>query len=236
MRVISSVIVHGNKAVQSVEWQIARPLGSVRSVLEAMDRYELDEILLLNARRDSVGDEDFAFLAEMRDADIMTPLAVGGGVRTFARFEEIYRYGIERVCLTSALLLEQRALLQRIQSVIGLQGVVGFLPYKSIEGEVWVFNPAANGFTKLTSSMLSFFDEFCDEIIFHNVLEDGRRSSLDPQVLLDSIAVEKAGVILSGGIKVDQITEMKARYAGAASAIAIENCLSFYEQPLKMEL
>lgn len=236
MRVISSVVVSNNRAVQSVGWNITRPLGSIRSVLESMDRYELDEIILLNALRGVSGQEDFGYLAELSESDIMTPLTLGGGIRSLQSFEDVYQHGLERVCLSSSVIDEDDLLLTAISQIIGKQGVVAYIPYLIVEGDYLVFHSENNSYKELSPTLISFIDKYCDEVVLHDVSVDGKKTNADYDLLLSKMSFNSAGVILSGGITIDDVLGIKEKYSDSISAIAIENCLSFYEQPLKMEL
>jgi len=225
MRIIGSIVVHGNKAVQSIAWDISRPLGSVSSVLKCLDRYCVDEILLIRPCRGTRGKAPFD--SSVFETPIFTPLTVGGGISSYRDFEEIYRAGCERVCLSSAVIEKDRSLLNEISKTIGRQGVVAFLPIKVVDGKAFLFNSRKNGFVDFDPQVIAFCDQYCDEIVLHDVLADGLQGKFDMQIL-KYIDTKECGVILSGGITKENITQLAD--IKSIQGVAIENYLCFSEQ------
>jgi imidazole glycerol phosphate synthase subunit HisF len=94
-------------------------------VLEELDRWEVDEIVVLDISRR--GQIDPQVLAAISDARIRTPLVYGGGVRRQADIFDLLEVGCERFVLES-LLLDSPSTVKSLGRVFGSQALIGSVP------------------------------------------------------------------------------------------------------------
>ena len=59
MRIGSSIILRCGKAVQSYNWKLLKPFGSLKSILKHLDDFQCDEIAILRYVREKHEMHDF---------------------------------------------------------------------------------------------------------------------------------------------------------------------------------
>jgi cyclase len=142
-RLIGMVAVRDGRAVKSYGYARWQPAGGIRSALLNLDRWGVDEIVLVDVSRRP--DVDPRVLAELGRTRLTTPLTYGGGIRTLADVRAVLAVGADRI-LTESLMWSAPAEIVRIAEVIGGQAIVASLPVVVAEdGDVTVWSPTAPG-------------------------------------------------------------------------------------------
>jgi cyclase len=127
---------HGKRLVAVLNWRegglvksnahsLWRPSLRLDAALRVLDRWQVDEIVLLDISRTSSLDGEM--LEELSAVSLSTPLAVGGGIRSREDVERALQAGADRVVLES-LLLDDDSRVREIIDLMGRQGVIGSLP------------------------------------------------------------------------------------------------------------
>ena len=99
-RVIGTIIVRDGWAVQSFSYKNYLPIGKPRCLVENLDRWGADEIIILSIDRSrhKLG-PDIKTLKDIAAEGIKTPLIYGGGIFDAETANEVIRCGADRIVL-----------------------------------------------------------------------------------------------------------------------------------------
>lgn len=100
-RVLPCLLLRGSGFVKTVKFDKPKYLGDPRNIVKIFNDKEVDEFVLLDitATKESRG-PNMSLLAEIVN-EAFVPLGYGGGVRTLAQVEALFKLGVEKVCINS---------------------------------------------------------------------------------------------------------------------------------------
>ena len=104
-RVVGVLVVKNGWVVQSIQFKRFLPIGSVDIAVEYMDRWGIDEILILDISASSKQLPNFKMI-ESASAFSQTPLTVGGGITSLSDIESLLRAGADKISINSQLFLK----------------------------------------------------------------------------------------------------------------------------------
>ena len=127
-RIIGTVIVKENKAVQSISYNKYLPLGNPEIIVENLDRWNLDEILLIDidASINKLG-PNINLLKKIAKKKIMTPLCYAGGIQSNAHALDVVSNGADRIGLDNLFRVNLKAV-NEINNSLGKQAIIRLLP------------------------------------------------------------------------------------------------------------
>jgi cyclase len=217
-RVIGLLTVRDGTLVKSYGYESWRPAGRLRSALRNLDRWSVDEIVVLDISRRAGLDP--RVLHEIAAAKVATPLAYGGGIRSVAEVGTLLGLGCDRFVLET-LLFTDPAEVRRIADVTGRQALIGSLPLWLVEGEVRLWRPG--GYEALSVRRSELHESPVSEFLVTSVPSQGRAGTF-PAALLEHLDwLPNASVIVHGGLDWDGARAALAHRLG--TAVALGNCL-----------
>jgi imidazole glycerol-phosphate synthase subunit HisF len=133
-RLIATLTVRDGRLVKSYGYASTRPAGDLRTALRTLDRWSADEILVLDiSRRPSL---DPVVLDAIARAEISTPLAYGGGIRSPEDLLRLMELGCDRFVVES-LLFAASPVLDQLCDLAGRQALIGCVPLRKNAGGIW---------------------------------------------------------------------------------------------------
>lgn len=133
-RIIGVVTVRQGWAVQSFGYRRYLPLGRPEVLVENLDRWGADEILLQCIDRSSAGlGPDMALLDRIGKAGLSTPLIYGGGIRSAQDAVDCVNAAADRVAV-DALIHDGIDKVARAGAQLGNQAIIGALPLSINDG------------------------------------------------------------------------------------------------------
>ena len=137
-RLIGVVTVKDGWAVQSFGYDRYLPLGKPECLVENLDRWGADEILIqVIDRSQNRSGPDFQLIDKLGKLGLETPLIYAGGVRSVADGVEIIQMGADRI-IVDTLLHNDLAVVHDLYSQLGGQALIGSIPLSwSISGIKW---------------------------------------------------------------------------------------------------
>lgn len=133
-RLVGVVAVKDGQVVKSYGYRFWRPAGRLRTALMNLDRWLVDEILVLDiSRNDQV---DPRIVAEIRASRISTPLTYGGGIRSHEDVDCLFAAGCERFVLET-MLFRFPERVAKLADKVGAQALIASLPLPSTSGGCW---------------------------------------------------------------------------------------------------
>jgi len=137
-RIIGVVTVLDGWAVQSFGYRRHLPMGKVECVVENLDRWGADEILVLAIDRSRRGlGPDFETLRRLAGLNLATPLIYGGGIRSVEDGVTAVQAGADRLCIDALLRDDFQASLD-LGEQLGAQALIAALPLSAgADGPLW---------------------------------------------------------------------------------------------------
>lgn len=205
-RLMGVIPIRDGQVVKSVGYERWFPAGTITTALRNLDRWSVDEIVLLDVSRRAGIDE--RVLHELQSVIIRTPLTFGGGIRTVMDVTRLMRSGVERILIES-LFWESPKDLDLIIRNIGAQAILGSLPIVTNaarpEDEPTVWAGEANaGRPSNVCKWIARMSEFeFEEVLITDVTNEGRYggfSSSLPDRLAPAVSPLDLPVVWFGGI------------------------------------
>ena len=219
-RLIASVFIYQGKCYQTLSYKNYRPLGDLINILEILDKHQVDEIFISN-RIDNLQSIDINVLEKIKSSKVYTPIVYSGGLSNFKDVNIVLSYGVDRVGINSCLWNENNT--NQVISAIGKQGVIGVLPFKYINNEIYFFYSKERLFKKANINFIKFIKNLKIEILLIDVLADGYLKGFNKKVLK---LFSNCQLILQGGL----LSILHNYKQSNISGIAIENRLLWEEQ------
>jgi len=206
---------------------VTRQFGTRRAIGDPLSQAKIyeaqlaDELVLVDLER---SEQSWPVLLDSLSAmaeALATPLAVGGGIRSFEQVQQLLDRGADKVVLNSAA-LAQPALIDRVAAAYGAQCVVLSVDVRPDEHQGWqVF--AEGGAVATGQSALAWCGEAVErgtgEILITAIERDGEGSGLDTSLISALHAAVKVPLIASGGCGLAQHF-VEGYQAGAAAVSA----------------
>ena len=125
-RILAAVIVRSGRAVQSFGFRRWLPLGDVTCVVQNLDHWCADGIVVLCTDRKKDG-PNLELLNKLSALDLSTPISYGGGIRNADDALNAVQAGAERLILDQ-ILSNHQGELANIAGAVGKQALIASVP------------------------------------------------------------------------------------------------------------
>jgi cyclase len=229
-RLVGLVLVRDGIVVQSLGFRRWLPIGIPEIAIEFLERWGVDEIVLLHidAWRTGIGPTASQVTAYARHCQV--PLTVGGGLRSVEDIRRVIQSGADKVALNSAA-FETPALIGAAAQQFGEQCIVISIDARrdTVDGKAWSFTHGGSRNTGLTVVEAAKYAESqgAGEVLVTSIDRDGALSGYDLPLLSDVLASTKIPVIAAGGA--GSADDLVAAARAGVAAFAVGNRLHFVE-------
>jgi len=184
-RLLGAVIVRQGLAVQSFGYRLWLPLGKPECLVENLDRWGADGIVVLVTDRGAQG-PDLELIERLGALGLSTPLTYGGGLATAEQALLAVRAGAERLVLDSLLILDPLTV-SAMASAVGIQALVASLPLvQGKGGEVLHLQHSTRQLAPLADSINQLIaEEQLSEVLVIDALGEGEGQGFNPALLED---------------------------------------------------
>lgn len=181
-RVIPCLLMRDGGLVKTVKFKDERYIGDPINAVKIFNEKKSDELILLDIDATVLGREpDYKQIARIANVCRM-PLCYGGGVQSVEQVRKIISLGVEKVALSSAVLLRPE-LVTEIANEFGSQSVVVVLDVKkrflSSSYDIYTLN----GTKKASADLLQFVRRLQElgvgEIVLNSIDQDGVMQGYD---------------------------------------------------------
>lgn len=216
-RLIASIFVKDGIVVKSYGYKFWRPAGHLATALQNLDRWAVDEIVVIDISRN--GRIDKRILSEIKKSKISTPLVYGGGIRSNDDIHELLNVGCDRMVLET-LLFGHEKVLDEIANTVGNQALIGSLPLTQMDGNLFAnFKSMDHSHQNKGASRLSISDALkmygklpISEILAIDSDNEGNYGSFSQKLFLEvshlmSLNNDK-NVIWFGGLDISKSIEL----------------------------
>ncbi|MEG3179107.1 HisA/HisF-related TIM barrel protein [Sphingomonas sp. LT1P40] len=237
-RFVGVVTVRDGWAVQSFGYNRWLPLGRPETLVENLDRWGADEILLQVTDRSRRGQgPDFDLLERIAKLGLATPLVYAGGIRGADDARDVIHTAADRVCV-DALLHDDLPAALAIREQIGAQGIIAALPLAIEDGDLRWLDARTGKSRPLDPALVDgLADGAISEALVIDWRGEGSPGGFDP-ALLDGHLPANVPLIAFGGLSNGMLLRRVLSHAQVA-AVALGNFLTYREhavQAFKREL
>jgi imidazole glycerol-phosphate synthase subunit HisF len=229
---VGVVTVKNGWAVQSFGYRRYLPLGKPECLVENLDRWGADEILVQVIDRSSANlGPDFELLKRLGSLGLGTSLIYAGGIRSVSDGVELIQLGADRL-VVDALLHEDLSAVRGLSERLGAQALIASMPL-SWQEERLVWMDYRNKFsTTISDEVLSLLQSgVISEVLIADWQHDGCQCSFE-QKLVSEFPLKGVPIIVFGGIsEQEQIRELMQSLEVAA--VAVGNFLAYQEHAVQ---
>ena len=226
-RLIGLVTVKNGWAVQSISYSKHLPLGKPEFLVENLDRWGVDEIVLscIDRSKSNLG-PDYDLLNKISKMKITTPLCYGGGIKSVKQAAQIIALGADRVCIDGIFQTNAKEA-RRISNYIGKQAVIAVAPVKLLKDRIFHYDYLR----KKTDLFHDWYKSKCydvvSEVMLVDYLNEGIKIGFDTNILKNLPAIQMK-VMLFGGIS-NHVLVNKLLNDERVSGVCIGNFLNHSE-------
>lgn len=228
-RLVGVICVRNGWAVQSIGYNRYLPIGRPEIVAENLDRWLLDEILVVCIDRTAQGlGPDFETLERIGNRGLMTPLAFAGGVSSAEHALRAVKLGADRLCMENVFNTNPQAA-KEICAAVGVQAMIRALPLEiGQRGEVLAYDYL----TKTTRTFDPVSLANGNEVVFSELLlidrkGDGGLASFDPRLIAPFAQLSHQLIAFGGITTKPQVQNILGQ--PMVSAVAVGNSLNYRE-------
>jgi len=208
-RLIGVVTVRQGLAVQSFGYSRYLPLGSPELVIENLDRWGADEILVqcIDRSVQKLG-PDFSLLKRVGDLGLSTPLIYGGGIRHTDDAVKVISLGADRILIDS-ILWDSQPMIEAISRELGVQAVIANMPVHIKLGQIYWRNYRSSEEVLLninTAQQLPI--EWISEILLTDWRHEGFSKGFDRRIPLVFPIIKNPFILFGGLSEYDQYTDV----------------------------
>lgn len=231
-RLVGVVTVKNGWAVQSFGYRRYLPLGKPECLVENLDRWEADEILVqVIDRSANKAGPDFKLLERIGSLGLGTSLIYAGGIRSVSDGVELIQLGADRL-VVDAVLRDDMKTVQGLSDRLGAQALIASLPL-SRQGQdlVWL-DHRTRASSKVPDEVLDAIKSgVLSEVLVTDWQNEGRAGGFDMS-LVERFPLQDVPLIAFGGIS--ETEQMSALLQSpVVTAIAVGNFLTYREHAVQ---
>jgi cyclase len=220
--VIPCLLLDDDGMVKTVKFTDLDYLGDPVNIVNLFNRFEVDEIALLDIRATVEGRRPSFELIDRLASECWVPLAYGGGIRTAEDASAVFRCGVEKVIIGTAA-ADDPALVARVAETFGSQAVVVAVDARARRrGRYEVF--VESGTRSVKSDPVRWArraEELgAGEILLNAIDRDGTMSGYDLELVAQVASAVRVPVIACGGAGSRADIPGPVRTSGASAVAA----------------
>lgn len=220
-RVIPALLLnkHGG-LVKTTKFAAPKYIGDPLNAMRIFNTKEVDELMVLDIDASKLKREPNYGLIEQFAGECFMPLCYGGGIKTIDQAYKIFKLGVEKICLQTAV-LEDLDLVRDLVARFGSSAIVVSVDVK----KDWLQRPklfksseGKNANENWISYIKQAVDAGAGEILLNAVDKDGTLQGSDLTLIKQASGEISAPLIALGGI--GSLKDIKDAVDAGASAVA----------------
>jgi len=231
-RLVGIVTVKNGWAVQSIGYCRYLPLGRPECIVENLDRWGADEIMVQVIDRSSnKSGPDFQLLDKLGKLGLETPLIYAGGVRSVSDGLKLIQIGADRI-VVDAVLHEDLAVVRDLSQQLGAQALIASLPLSlSLNNLEW-FDYRYKASVPIPDSVLNLIETgVVSEVLISDWINEGSFDGFQLK-LVEEFPLKNTAIIAFGGLT--EPKQIRTLFqSNKVVAVAIGNFLSYREHAIQ---
>lgn len=231
-RLIGVVTVKNGWAVQSFGFRRYLPLGKPECLVENLDRWGADEILVQVIDRSATGlGPDFDLLERLGALGLETPMIYAGGIRSVADGVKLVQFGADRI-VVDALLHEDLLRVRELSEQLGAQALIASLPLSLQGGRLEWLDYRVRTSSPIAEEVLGLIQSgVISEALISDWQHEGMLGGFDQNVV-EHFPLKDVPIIAFGGIS--EHAQMRAlMQSTSVAAVAVGNFLAYREHAIQ---
>ena len=231
-RLVGVVTVKQGYAVQSIGYRRYLPLGRPELLVENLDRWGADEIIVqcIDRSPSSLG-PDLEVLGRISRLGISTPLIYAGGIRHRDDAVKVVSFGADRIMI-DAMTFDDTEGIKEISCSLGTQAVVAQLSLRILDDNILRYDYRRGIEHKLHENGRSKYFDWVSEVMLTDWLHDGYAEMFDER-LVDRCSFLNKPLLCFGGISSPAQIERLLNY-NSVVAVGIGNFLNYKEHNIQI--
>jgi len=233
-RLIGVVTIRNGLAVQSFSFNSYLPLGNPLCIIQNLDRWGVDEILIqvIDRSLNQLG-PDFDLLNKLWRIRISTPLIYCGGIRDVNDAINVIKHGSDRIVLDH-LLRNSNSELISISQALGSQALIASLPIVKDGNKLLLYNYESKISQELGKDILEIISnkDIISEVLLINKETEGLPNSFDIDLISIFPDIDTSLIAFGGISEVNQIQDLFSKKQ--VSAVGIGNFLNYREHSVQL--
>jgi len=199
-RIIGSITLKDNWVVQSINFNKYLPVGRLKYSVDFLDRWGIDEILVLDINASKSGYTPNYKLIKESTKNINVPLTVGGGIRNVTDMIDVLKSGADKICLNNSLLNNDNIIYEG-SKILGRQCIVASIDVINNGERYEVFDHIKKTSTGLSPLELSqkIVDLGAGELLIRSIHKDGMKNGYDIELISEISDKVSVPIIAAGG-------------------------------------
>ncbi len=231
-RLVAVVTVRQGWAVQSFGYRRYLPMGKPEVVIENLDRWGADEILVhcIDRSPRQMG-PDYALLKRVGSLGLSTPLIYGGGIRDVEDAVKVVSFGADRISV-DCMLWSASHELKRISLELGTQAIIANMPVRVSRGGLVWWNYRSNQEVLLTEDIFDRLSlQWVSEVILTDWSNEGSAGGFDIHIPGHFPSMDKPLIVFGGLSEPAQYRSMLSH--SNVVGVAVGNFLSHKEHAIQ---
>ena len=185
VRVIPVLTLQNEKLVKTVRFKKPSYIGDPINAVKIFNDKEVDEIVILDISATSENRFPNYERIEEIASEAFMPLAYGGGINNFEQIEQLFKLGIEKIVINSAI-ENNLNLIKQVAKRYGSQSIIVAVDVKkSVFGKLAAYKKS--GSTKIKTKLLNYITEIeqagAGEIFLTAIDQDGTFKGYDLELI-----------------------------------------------------
>lgn len=227
-RIIPCLLIKGHGLTKTVQFGDGAYIGDAINAVRIFNEKEVDEIMLLDIEASQKGHAPRTeFIREIATEAFM-PLSYGGGITSLSQIEDLFKAGVEKVCLNTSV-YSNPALVTDAARVFGSQSIVvsvdikktPIFGYKLFSGDGK--NPEK---IKLLDHVKNLEQIGAGEIVINSIDRDGMMKGFDTDLIQQVAKAVSVPVVALGGAGSHE--DLVQAVNAGASAVAAGSIFVFH--------
>jgi cyclase len=227
-RIIPVLLISDGGLVKTVKFRKRVYVGDPINAVRIFNEKEVDELVLLDIDATAEGREPHFADVEQVVSEAFMPVGYGGGITSLPQMERLFKIGVEKVILNSAL-AHTPSLLTEASRAFGSQSIVASVDFKrDLLGRYHAYTHGGKRhFSGDPLGLLCSLEQLgAGEIVVNSIDRDGTRQGLDVNFIAKASAAVGVPVVAVGGA--GEPAHLAAALRAGASAVGAGSMFVFH--------
>lgn len=231
-RLIGVVTVKGGWAVQSFGYKRYLPLGKPEVMVQNLDRWGVDEILVQCIDRSAAGlGPDLDVLGKISKLGIATPLIYSGGISRREDAVKVVSQGADRI-MVDAMLLDSPESVDGVARDLGTQAIIAHLPARVASGGLMALDHRDRSERPLAQWVAQLPHKWISELMVSDWQNEGSPDRFDERLLEIALHIDKPLLCFGGISEAAQVQRVLSH--PQVVAVGVGNFLSYREHAVQI--
>jgi len=228
-RIIPTLLLDNKQLVKTIKFSNPKYVGDPLNAIKIFNEKFVDELIILDiSKKNKSNSIDYNFLKDLF-SECFVPVTYGGGISSLKDADAIFKLGIEKICINSAVLKDIN-IIKEFSRNFGSQSVVVSVDiYRNIFNKIKIYNHKKNK-KEDNLNLEEYFKQIenlgAGEILINSVNKEGTMSGMDLELIKSTSNIINLPIIYTGGI--GSIDDIKDAFKYNISGVSAGSFFVFY--------